>query len=737
MMSDTEAKVLTAVLRDKQVHVLMQANIDALLSTHNDVWEFIRHYVDKNGSVPPEDIVVENFRDFEPIKSVGTTKHHLEQLQAEFMDQRVREILRSAAGEVQEGKASEAVNTLISQTADLKKVTAAVKDVDLVDVDSAIAHFETVQRMNAMGSYGIKTGLPGFDAVLPSGITGGMLGVFLAFPGIGKPTTLSTPVATPEGWVAKGDLSVGDYVIARNGKPTMVLATIDQGELDAYKVTFSDKTSVVVGPDHDWTVYTRDTYYNSKNTVVKTTTELMNDLTYVRHSEPNKKPMYKYIVPNVEPVQYEHKDLLVDPYTLGVLLGDGSISKQPIFVVDDPEIAELVQENNPDRTVSRYKKNDGAGQRYSILGLQQNIRKLGVDKLSHSKRVPKEYLFASVSQRLELLRGLMDTDGSCQPNKRAVFHSYNGGLADDVAELARSLGGTARVDVYRDGIEYAVKMRLPFNPFNLSRKAKNYVVKDWARSVVSIEHVGREPMRCISVEDSEHLYAVNDYIMTHNSWLAMYFSAQAWKQGKKPLIISLEMSEAEVRNRLYTVLGEGIWSLRKLGMGEVELDMFKKWHSKVFTDKPPFYIVSSDNDGEVNPSVVKAKIDQYKPDFVVLDYLQLMSPNTKTDNEVTKMKNLSRELKQLARGSDVPILAISSATPDDVTNLSQPPTLGQTAWSRQIAYDADWLIALGRDAQSDIIEGVFRKNRHGPMNSFYLQVDFNHGRFLYVDDPDN
>ncbi len=406
-MSNTEAKVLTAVLRDKQVHVLMQANVDTILHTHNDVWEFIRSYVDKNGSVPPENIVVENFRDFEPVSSVGTTKHHLEQLQSEYMDQRVREILRNAASDVQDGKVNDAVNSLISETADLKKVTTSVKDVDLVDIDSAIAHFEMVQKMNLMGSYGIKTGLPGFDAVLPSGITGGMLGVFLAYPGIGK------------------------------------------------------------------------------------------------------------------------------------------------------------------------------------------------------------------------------------------------------------------------------------------------------------------------------------------SWLAMYFAAQAWKQGKVPLVISLEMSEAEVRNRLYTVLGDGIWSLRKMGMGEVELDMFKKWHAKVFTGKPPFYIVSSDNDGEVNPSVVKSKIDQYKPDFVILDYLQLMAPNTKTENEVTKMKNLSRELKQLARGSDVPILAISSATPDDVTNLSQPPTLGQTAWSRQIAYDADWLISLGRDPNSDVVTAVYRKNRHGPMNEFYVQCDFDAGRFLYVDDIDN
>lgn len=408
-MSNTEAKVLTAVLRDKQVHVLMQANVDNLMSTHNDVWEFIRNYVDKNGSVPPENIVVENFRDFEPVDSVGTTKHHLEQLQSEYMEQRVREILRSAAGEVQDGHTADAVNTLISQTADLKKVTTSVKDLDLVDVDSAIAHFEMVQEMNRLGSYGIKTGLPGFDAVLPSGITGGMFGVFLAFPGIGK------------------------------------------------------------------------------------------------------------------------------------------------------------------------------------------------------------------------------------------------------------------------------------------------------------------------------------------SWLALYFAVQAWKQGKVPLIISLEMSESEVRNRLFAIVGDGIWSLRKMGMGEIELDMFKKWHAKVFSDKPPFYIISSDGDGDISPSVVKAKIDQYKPDFVILDYLQLMSPNTptKNDNETTKMKALSRELKQLAQGSGIPVLAVSSATPDDVTDMSAPPTLGQTAWSRQIAYDSDWLLSLGRDPNGDVMTAVYRKNRHGPMNEFYVQCDFNHGRFIYAHDPGN
>jgi replicative DNA helicase len=220
------------------------------------------------------------------------------------------------------------------------------------------------------------------------------------------------------------------------------------------------------------------------------------------------------------------------------------------------------------------------------------------------------------------------------------------------------------------------------------------------------------------------------------SWMALYFAVQAWKQGKSPLIISLEMSETEVRNRVFAIMGEGVWSHRKLSNGEVELDMLKSWHKNKVEGRPEFHIISNDNGGEVTPSVIRGKIDQYKPDFVIVDYLQLMSPNQKSENEVVRMKNLSRELKLLAIGEEVPIVAISSATPDDVNDLSGVPTLGQTAWSRQIAYDADWVLALGRATNSDIIEFAFRKNRNGFMGDFFVQADFDKGYYRYKDMED-
>ena len=405
-MNNIEAKVISALLQDKQMHVLLQANVENLLRTHNDVWNFIRLYFDNNSAVPPVSLVVEKFRDFQPVDGIGATKHHLEELQTEYLNESLKDILRSAAGEVQVGNGTEALNGLITKTSELKKNTSAIRDIDATDLNSAVAYFEKIQQQKLTGQVGIKTGLPGFDNYLPSGIMPGQLGVFLAYPGIGK------------------------------------------------------------------------------------------------------------------------------------------------------------------------------------------------------------------------------------------------------------------------------------------------------------------------------------------SWLALYFAVQAWKQGKSPLVISLEMSETEVRNRVFAIMGEGIWSHRKLSNGEVELDMLKNWHANKVAGKPEFHIISNDNGGEVNPSVVRGKIDQYKPDFVIVDYLQLMSPNQKSDNETVRMKNLSRELKLMAISEEVPIIAISSATPDDVKDLSSAPTLGQTAWSRQIAYDADWVMALGRATNSDIIECVFRKNRNGFMGDFLVQVDFDKGYYRYKDYED-
>ncbi len=120
-MSNTEAKVLSAVLEDKQVHVLLQANISGLLRTHGDVWEFVRNYFENNSVVPPVSLVIEKFRDFDVLPDVGSTKYHLGELQVEYLNDSLKDVLRLAATEVQSGNGSEALENLIGQTAELKR----------------------------------------------------------------------------------------------------------------------------------------------------------------------------------------------------------------------------------------------------------------------------------------------------------------------------------------------------------------------------------------------------------------------------------------------------------------------------------------------------------------------------------------------------------------------------------------------------------------------------------------
>lgn len=405
-MQDLEAKVISAVLKDKQIHVVLQANPDQLFRTHGDIWDFIRTYYEQNLTVPPTELVVDKFKDFYPIDNVGATKHHIDELRIDYLGQRIRDILKQSAAKLQDDPI-DALNTIIAESSNLKKVTSDVRDIDATDIDDAVSYFQQIAELARLGSHGIKTGLAGFDNYLPAGIMPGQFGVLLAYPQIGK------------------------------------------------------------------------------------------------------------------------------------------------------------------------------------------------------------------------------------------------------------------------------------------------------------------------------------------SWLMLYMAIQAWLHGKKPMVISLEMTEGEVRNRSYAIMGQGKFSHRKISAAEMDIEEFQRWGKKYFEGKPSFQIISNDGLGEVTPSVLRGKIDQYAPDIVFVDYIQLMQANQPNDNETVKIKNISRELKLLAVSEQIPIVAIASATPDDATNMNTIPALGQVRWGKDIAYDADWVLALGRAVNSDILECAFRKNRHGYLGEFLVQVDFDSGRFIYKDFEDN
>ena len=224
-----------------------------------------------------------------------------------------------------------------------------------------------------------------------------------------------------------------------------------------------------------------------------------------------------------------------------------------------------------------------------------------------------------------------------------------------------------------------------------------------------------------------HLIVMIGWAGRGKTWMSSYLACKAWEQGFKPMIISLEMTPENMRDRIYTMLGSGLFKASDFAKGNVNVDDFGSWAKKKFDDKNSFILVSNEGTGQVTPQTVQAKIDQHKPDLVILDYHQLFNDSSGAKSEVERNRNISRDFKLLAVRNNIPIIDITAATMDDISDQDNPPLLSQVAWSKAIEYDADMAMAVHRTPDTNIIEVVSRKNRHGTEFDFFLDWDINRG----------
>jgi replicative DNA helicase len=211
------------------------------------------------------------------------------------------------------------------------------------------------------------------------------------------------------------------------------------------------------------------------------------------------------------------------------------------------------------------------------------------------------------------------------------------------------------------------------------------------------------------------------------TWFTSYLACKAWEQGFKPMIVSLEMSPEDMRNRIYTMMGSGLFKASDFARGDVNIDSFNSWGKNKFENKNGFVLVSSEGMSDVSANTIQAKIDQHKPDLVILDYHQLFTDTKRSNGATERNMNISREFKMLAMTNNIPVIDITAATMDDVSDQDGPPVLSQVAWSKAIEYDADMAIAIHRYPDTNLIEVVSRKNRHGSDFAFYLDWDINRG----------
>lgn len=215
------------------------------------------------------------------------------------------------------------------------------------------------------------------------------------------------------------------------------------------------------------------------------------------------------------------------------------------------------------------------------------------------------------------------------------------------------------------------------------------------------------------------------------SWLALDFAILAWLQGKKILYVSLEMSPELVRDRAFSLMSSGIFTMSELSRATLDIDQMQNWASANLKSDNSFVVTGSDSMGDFTPAALQAKIDQYGPDEVYIDYIQLMSDNKGSSGSTERIRNVSKELKATAIMNELAVIGVASASAHEAKEYFNPPQIYEVAESKQSAYDCDLVLSLISKKQSDgsnLTEIIARKNRHGPLFDFILRMDIANGK---------
>jgi phosphate starvation-inducible PhoH-like protein len=362
----------------------------------------------------------------------------------------------------------------------------------------------------------------------------------------GRAQPLATPVLTPTGWRPIGELRVGDLVTGSDGLPTPVVGVYPQGSKEVFRVRAQDGGSTLCCAEHLWQVFTASDRRRGKPGRVLETREMVGRLRSFHQR--------RYELPLLSaPVEFEPREVPMDPYALGLLLGDGCLTTAttPSFSTRDQELADGLQialdgielrQKSPGDYVLRNvdAKRGGVIVTNPVTAILRELDLAGTN--SKTKFVPQQYLYNASAVRLAVLQGLLDTDGGPVSQRarscRIQYTTCSERLRDDVVFLVRSLGGVAYWrcreaagrkpglangrPVYHRLDAFILDIRLPrqVEPFRLERKREIYERDGGGRPmrfVEEIEPAGEAETVCIQVAAEDSLYVTDDFLVTHNS----------------------------------------------------------------------------------------------------------------------------------------------------------------------------------------------------------------------------
>ena len=749
---DIEKSVLGCLLAGKLDYIIKLFEIDFMSELNRQIYKIIRKLYD-NKSVVDEFTVSDalkidnSFVIIAGLSSYVSSPENMEYYIGILRTYTMRREAIKAAAKIKELAESERYESAIELKSDAMQ---------LLDIPV----YSNVKTDNSLGSIVIKamndiekkynekkedklfTGFYDLDKIT-AGLHSEELTIIAARPGVGKEQPLYSKILTPGGWVIMGDIKVSDKVIGSDGKEHNVTGVFPQGEKDIYRVYFNDDTFTDCGLEHLWETKTRKERKNNLPASIKTTAEIMDTLTVNQDARLNHSVKY------VKPVELAKQDLPLNPYALGLLIGDGIFRDGSIgFSNTEPDIWEKLSDALPNSDKLRIgsDKKDHRITRKQRDNTQSetmvDLKVLGLfGKKSYEKFIPDTYLYSETNDRLQLLRGLLDSDGYVVHGNSIEYSTTSERLSRGVREIVLSLGGRCttqqRIGRYtKNKIYYQARdnyrVNISFNngiiPVSSKKHLKKYrkSVRPMDKFIKDVVFVGKYEAQCIMVDSPDHLYVTDDFILTHNTAYAIQLMLNMAKKECKCLFVSREMSQLQIAKRIISNIALVDGQKLRFCKSLTDTDWQKMGESIGEISKLPIEL----NDKLSTIQEIRAYCRELKNkdllDLLIVDYIQLCRSLKKTESRRQEIEDISRQLKEITLEFGIPVIALSQLSRES-EKAAREPVLSDLRESGSLEQDADNVIFLHVPKDTDEKQGNFDikvivgKQRNGPTGYIWLK----------------
>lgn len=755
----SQFQIINKILQTKDYSLISLNNLtEDHFFNYRSEFKYICEHYSHYKVVPDRLTFVDTFTEFDIVDVTEPDSYLIEQLFADYNKSYLASKFNTIKQLIEKDDVDGAAAFLTQAAQDLHTGSAMT----CTDIFSDTSRYDRyIDRLENHKNHYISTGFPELDKIIGGIDMKEENMVIAARTGQGKCLEKGTLVLMADGTTKKvEDVHIGDKVQSYNRINTVL--DLHNGISNGYRIIPNVGKPFVISSNHILTLYKYDTVCKGRKTVHTSTGHLEDIMVEdFLNLSAHKQHQYKLFRPAVE---YEAKEQLIDPYILGVWLGDGTSAYGQVCTADY-EIADSLytyakangmnfQELPTQRSgrAKLYSLTAGTGKSFQTL-----LRQLGV---LNNKHIPLNYLTGDRAQRLSLLAGLLDTDGSYSykiKNSKTTssfeFVNKNNLLFDQILQLCRGLGFKTteckpkKVLTAAGYTEYRrmhISGDLSSIPTKVERKRAvktNYHSTNTGFKIEPVDRVEYYGFMC----DGDSRYLLADNTLTHNTWTLLKIAVEAAKQGLTVGIYSGEMSPDKVGYRVDTLLGhiDNSAITRGNNFDRSVPVRYKMYLDSIKTTCPGTIKILTPNDinGPATVGALRTFVEKEKLNILLIDQYSLLEDQHHAKVAHERVANISKDVKNLQVMSRIPIISVSQMNRSKNEDGEQDTT--QIGLSDRIGQDATTILMLSRDltfkdpekkqiADDRLIINIV-KSRDGGAGKLIYKADFNFGNFIFLD----